>query len=188
MARVLAPCRRAIAVWSVTTVLSVAAASACSRESVDPSQTSETAVKPQSVAVPLYEQWESADAEGPNGASVDATLAGRSYPASTGMWVGCRGVAATATFRLGRNFTRLTATAGLQDQAPDALAVRVTISGDGQVLDEFTVSKTGTTPVDLSVDGTDVLVVAAILEKGTCAPGRDPYGALGDAVLTTNLD
>lgn len=66
--------------------------------------------------------------------------------------------------------------------------MRVTISGDGQVLDEFTVSKTQTSLVDVSVGGLDLLVVAAILDKGACTPGRDPYGALGDAVLTTNLD
>lgn len=153
----------------------------------DTSRTSVTTVKPQSIEVRLYEQRESAIAEGPNGTPTDATLVGESYPSSTGLWIGCAGTAATTTYRLDRKFTRLTATVGLQEQAPDGLAARVTISSDGQVLSEFTVRKTATTPVDLRVNKTDSLVVAAILEEGTCGRGDTPYGALGDAVLTTNL-
>ena len=164
-----------------------AAGAACGPDSADTLPTSEPPVKPQSLEVPLYEQLESAEAEGPTGEPFDATLVGESYPYSTGLWVGCRGTAATARFRLHRNFTRLTATAGLLEQAPDGLAVRVTISGDDRVLSEFTVRKTATTPVDLSVDRTEVLVIAAVAEEA-CGPGTDPFGALGDAVLTTNLD
>lgn len=180
----------AVSSWMVTAVLLVGLASACSphRESADTSPTSATTVQPQSIEVPLYEQFESANAEGANGTPIDARLVGKSYPLSTGMWVGCRGTAATATYRLDRTFTRLTATVGLQEQAPDGLAVRVTISGDGQVLSEFTVRETATMSVDLKVDSTDSLVVAAILEQGICGQADVPYGALGDAVLTTNRD
>lgn len=104
------------------------------------------------------------------------------------MWIGCEGRAASATYRLGRKFTRLISAAGLQPHTPDGVTARVTISGDGHVLSEFTARKTTTTPVDLPVDGTDALVVAAILQEGTCATAETPYGALGDAMLTTVRD
>jgi hypothetical protein len=176
----------------VTAILLVTVASGCSanHRSAETSSTSATTVTttPQSGRVPLYEQRESANPEGLNGTPINATLVGANYPTSTGMWIGCEGVAATTTYRLDRKFTQLTATVGLQPHAPDGLAAEVTISGDGQVLSQFIVRKTATTAIDLKVDRTDSLVVAALLQEGRCAPSDAPYGALGDAFLTTTLD
>lgn len=136
-----------------------------------------------SAKVQLYQQFESASAVGANGQPINATLAGESYPTSTGMWVGCNGRPATTTYRLNHQFTELNAVVGLQPHTPDGLTVFVTISGDGQVLKEFTIGKTANIPVDLTLRGMDSLVVAAILESGTCGASTIPYGALGDASL-----
>ena len=182
---------RDIRSWIVTAIVLVTVASACSanRHSAETSSTSATTVTtPQSGRVPLYEQRESANPEGLNGTPINATLVDAHYPTSTGMWIGCEGVAAATTYRLDRKFTRLTATVGLQPHAPGGLAAEVTISGDGQVLSQFIVRKTATTAIDLKVDRTDSLVVAALLQEGRCAPSDAPYGALGDAFLMTTLD
>ena len=134
--------------------------------------------------VGLYQQFQSGSGVGPNGQAINATLAGESYPTSTGMWVGCEGRPATTTYRLDHKFAELNAVVGLQPHTPDGLTAHVTISGDGQVLKEFTVGKTANIPIDLTLNGMDSLVVAAILQTGICTPASIPYGALGDAVLT----
>jgi hypothetical protein len=183
--------RRDIGRWIVTVGFLVAIVGACdANKSANASHTSATTgtVQPRPSGVPLYEQFESASSPGPTGEPVNATLVGARYPSSTGMWIGCEGVAAEATFRLDRRFTQLTAVVGLQPHTPDGVAARITISADGHLLSEFTVRKTATNPIDLVVDRTDSLVVAAILEEGTCEPSDSPYGALGNAVLTSLRD
>jgi serine/threonine kinase PknH len=146
--------------------------------------TSQPTSAAQPIKVGLYQQFQSASAVGPNGQSINATLAGESYPTSTGMWVGCEGSPATTTYRLDHKFAELNAVVGMQPHTPDGLTAHVTISGDGQVLKEFTVGKTANIPIDLTLNGMDSLVVAAILQTGICTPASIPYGALGDAVLT----
>jgi hypothetical protein len=171
----------------VTAVLVIAVASGCGANehragtSAAPSTTTTGATH--STNVPLYQRFERASAAGANGQAVDATLAGKRFPSSTGMWVGCDGTAATATYRLDHTFSRLTATVGLQAHTPDGLTARVTITGDSRLLGEFVASRTATVPVDVNLVGTNSLVVSAILEQGTCAGSNTPYGALGDAVL-----
>lgn len=100
------------------------------------------------------------------------------------MWVGCEGTAVTSIYRLGHNFSRLRATAGLQPHTPDALTVDVTISGDGRSLQQFVLAKQNPVPIDLDVNGIDSLVVAATAVEGSlCSAASTPYGALGGAVL-----
>jgi hypothetical protein len=141
-------------------------------------------VSVQSSGVPLFTQREAASAAGSNGESIDATLAGRIYRSSTGMWVGCEGTAATTTYRLSGHFSRLRAAVGLQDHTPNGLTARIAISGDGRTLIEFAAHETETVPVDLAVNGIDTLVVAAIAQGPVpCSVSSTPYGALGDAVL-----
>jgi hypothetical protein len=144
----------------------------------------QTVPPPPPVKVLLYQQFESASAVGANGQAINATLAGENYPTSTGMWIGCNGQPATTTYRLDNRFAGLNAVVGLQPHTPDGLTVFVTISGDGRVLKEFTVGKTANIPIDLTVRGVNSLVVAAILQAGTCGVSTIPYGALGDASLT----
>ncbi len=114
---------------------------------------------------------------------MNATLAGQSYPNSTGMWIGCEGVAATTTYRLDGKFTALNAVVGLQPHTPDGLAAHVTISADGQTLQQFTVDKSANVTIDLNLSGMNSLAIAAIRTTGVCAPASIPYGALGNAVL-----
>ncbi len=138
----------------------------------------------QAVKVGLYQQFQGANAVGPNGQPINATLAGQSYPTSTGMWVGCEGKPATTTYQLDRKFTELNAVVGMQPHTPDGLTAHVTISGDGQVLQEFTVGKSANITVDLNLNGMSSLVIAAIRTSGVCTPASIPYGAFGNAVLT----
>jgi NPCBM/NEW2 domain len=169
----------------VAAILVIAAASGCGANAhrAGTSATPSTTAATHSTNVPLYQQFERASAAGINGQRLDATLAGRRYPSSTGMWIGCDGTAATATYRLDHNFSRLTATAGLQAHTPDGLTARVTITGDGRQLSEFIANKTATVPVDVPLVGIASLTVSAIVDQGTCAGSDTPYGALGDAVL-----
>jgi hypothetical protein len=171
----------------VAAVLVIAVATACGgpgrhATTSGPPSTSTTGAT-HATNVPLYQQFERASAAGANGQAINATLAGKRYPSSTGMWVGCDGTPATATYRLDHNFSRLTGTAGLQVHTPDGLTARITITGDSRLLSDFTVSKTTTVPVDVNIVGAKSLVVSAILDQGTCAGSETPYGALGDALL-----
>jgi serine/threonine protein kinase len=138
----------------------------------------------QPTKVGLYQQFQSASGVGPNGRPINATLAGQNFPTSTGMWVGCEGVPATTTYRLDGKFSELNAVVGLQPHTPNGLTANVTISGDGKVLQQFTVGKSATVPVDLNLTGMNSLVISAILASGVCTPASIPYGALGNAVLT----
>ena len=165
-------------------VLAAATASGCGSASAPPSVSTVTVTAPAEVETPLYSQFESADAVGPNGEHVDATLAGARFPSSTGMWVGCEGTPATTTYRLDRKFGQLRAVAGLQPHTPDQLSVSVTLTGDGAVLKEFTLTKRDTVTLDVPLDAMQTLVVSAIVRQGTCGASDTPYGALGDAVLT----
>jgi NPCBM/NEW2 domain len=169
----------------VTAVLVIAVASACggNEHRAGTSATTSTTAATHSTNVPLYQQFERASSAGANGQAIDATLAGKRYPSSTGMWVGCEGAPATATYRLDHNFSRLTAAVGLQAHTPDGLTARVTITGDNRLLTEIVASKTATVPVDVTLVGTDSLVVSAMVDQGTCAGSDTPYGALGDALL-----
>jgi serine/threonine protein kinase len=153
-------------------------------EPVNPTMTPQPTSAAQPIKVGLYQQFQSASAVGPNGQPINATLAGQSYPSSTGMWVGCEGRPATVTYRLDHKFTELKAVVGLQPHTPDGLTAQVTISGDGQVLQQFTVGKSPIVPVDLNLNGMNSLVVAALRVTGVCTPASLPYGALGGAVLT----
>ncbi len=135
--------------------------------------------------VPLYQRFEAERSVGPNGQPINATLAGTNYPDATGMWVGCGGQPATTTYSLNHNFTRLHAVAGLESDTPDGLETNATITGDGRVLQEFTIQKTQTATVDLDLTGIDSLVVAAIaVNPSLCGASSTPYGALGGALLT----
>jgi hypothetical protein len=169
----------------VAAVLVIAVASACGAngDRTGTSATPSTTAATHSTNVPLYQRFERASAAGTNGQRIDATLAGKRYPSSTGMWVGCDGSAATVTYRLDHNFSRLTAAAGLQAHTPDGLTARVTITGDGRQLSGFIASKTTTVPVDVPLIGINSLVVSAVVDQGTCGASDIPYGALGDAVL-----
>lgn len=138
-------------------------------------------VTEQAAGVPLYTLLDSTSAVGTNGQQIDATLAGQRFEDSTGMWVGCEGSAATATFQLDGRYGRLTATAGLQSHTPSELTAHVTITGDGAVLSEFTTGPGNTVPVEVSVAGVREVTVAAIRESGTCTVSGRPYGALGNA-------
>lgn len=139
----------------------------------------------QAATAPLHTLFESDRSVGSNGRSLNAILAGVSYPTSTGMWVGCEREAATTTYLLGDGFTRLQAVAGLQPHTPDALVARVKVSGDDRVLQEFLVDATDTVAVDVDVRGVERLEVSAIAVDGAlCVPASVPYGALGDARLT----
>jgi hypothetical protein len=170
----------------VTAVLVIAVASACgaNEHRANTSATPATTTATHSTKVPLYQQFERASAAGTNGQRIDATLGGKHYPTSTGMWVGCEGTAAMATYRLDRNFSRLTAVVGLQAHTPDGLTARVTITGDNRRLSEFVASKTATVPIDVMLIGMASVVVSAVVEEGSCGGSDTPYGALGDAVLT----
>jgi NPCBM/NEW2 domain len=147
--------------------------------------TTTTTPQNQPGGVRLYQQFEAERSVGPNGKPINATLAGTSFPDATGMWVGCGGQPATTTYRLDHKFSRLHAIAGLEPTTPDGLETKATITGDGRVLQEFTIQKTDTQKVDLDLTGMDTLVVAAIaLNPTLCGASSTPYGALGDAVLT----
>jgi len=136
------------------------------------------------VQVPLYQEFEAEHSVGPNGKAINASLAGQSYPNSTGMWVGCGGQPATTTYRLSHKFSRLHATAGLQPHTPEQLNVNVTISGDNRTLQQFALTKQSPVPVDVDVSGVDALVVAAIaVNNELCTASGTPYGALGGAEL-----
>ena len=137
------------------------------------------------VQVPLYQEFEAERSVGPNGKSIDASLAGKDYPSSTGMWVGCSGEPATTTYHLSHKYNRLQATAGLQPHTPEQLNVNVTISGDNRTLEQFALTKQNPVPVDVNLNGVDSLVVAAIaVNNQLCGSSGTPYGALGNAELT----
>ncbi|CAM2763313.1 NPCBM/NEW2 domain-containing protein [Mycobacterium intermedium] len=136
-------------------------------------------------SVPLYEQFEAQNSDGPNGKPINATLAGTNYRNSTGMWVGCSGRPATTTYRLRGMFARLKAVAGLQPHTPAELAVKATVAVNGNVVKVFTIRRTDTERIDLDVSGADSLVVTAIAaDNSRCTTSQTPYGALGDAMLT----
>ncbi|WP_133694085.1 NPCBM/NEW2 domain-containing protein [Mycobacterium sp. BK086] len=156
-------------------------ASAPSFTSISPQAGSTPSVS----GVPLYSRFQAEHSVGPNGKAIGADLAGTSFPNSTGMWVGCSGEEATTTYDLNGQFTRLQATAGLQLHTPDALNVRVTISGDDRELERFEAQKATTVAVDVDVNGVEALVVAAIATNpALCTVSDKPYGALGGAMLT----
>lgn len=147
--------------------------------------TTTTSTRTSPAGIPLYEQFEAQSSDGPNGKPVNATLAGTNYPTSTGMWVGCSGKPATTAYRLGRKFARLQAVAGLQPHTPAGLAVKATISVNGNAVKDFTIRRTETERLDLDLTGADSLVVTAIAVDGSlCTMSGTAYGALGDAMLT----
>ncbi len=168
-----------------TTVVSTATKTVTATVSARPTQPSTApSSTPAAPVTHLYQQFEAEHSVGPNGQAVEATLAGVTFPYSTGMWVGCSGEPATTTYRLGRQFVRLTAAAGLQPHTPEKLTVKVNIIGDGNNLQEFVVGTKDTQPVNLDVTGVDALVVSAIAVDGSlCGSSGTPYGALGTAVL-----
>jgi hypothetical protein len=187
-------------VWIIAGALAIAVASGCSESaqhsgsstatntSTQPSTLAETPTTTTQNAlpgVPLYRQFEAERSVGPNGKPINATLAGTNYPDATGMWVGCGGQPATTTYRLTGGFSRLHAIAGLEPNTPDGLKTHATLTADGRVLQEFTIEKTQTQPIDVDLTGVDTFVVAAIaVNPSLCGSSSTPYGALGAALLT----
>jgi hypothetical protein len=189
-------------VWIIAGALAIAVASGCSESAqhTGSSNATNTSTQTSTVAeipttttttqnalpgVPLYRQFEAERSVGPNGKPINATLAGNNYPDATGMWVGCGGQPATTTYRLNGGFSRLHAVAGLEPNTPDGLKTQATITADGRALQEFTIDKTQTQPIDVDLTGVDTLVVAAIaVNPSLCGSSSTPYGALGAALLT----
>lgn len=187
-------------VWIIAGALAIGVASGCSESGQHTSsstvtdtstQTSTLAETPTTTTqnalpgVPLYRQFEAERSVGPNGKPINATLAGDNYPDATGMWVGCSGQPATTTYKLSGGFSRLHAVAGLEPNTPDGLKTHATITADGRDVQEFTIEKTQTQPIDVDLTGVDTLVVAAIaVNPSLCGSSSTPYGALGAALLT----
>lgn len=139
---------------------------------------------PSPTSTPLYELLGDANAVGKTGGLVEATLRGKTYPGATGVWVGCEGTAATATYPLKGRYAALTGELGLMDHTPPQVSAKVTILVDGsptfsQVL------RRDQAPVHLNVPVTDAqsITVTALAVSGDCGAADLPYGAIVDAEL-----
>jgi hypothetical protein len=142
------------------------------------------APRPSFRRVALYSLRADVQADGPSGQRVSRVLGSTLFPDSTSMFVGCSGTPATLTYRLDGAGVRLTATAGLTDEAtPGDLVTRVTISGDGRTLADVTVSLDRQASISADLNGVRSLVVSAQRVSGSCTGFGQPYGVLGSAQL-----
>jgi hypothetical protein len=119
----------------------------------------------------------------PSGQRVSARLGGRAYPDSTGVWVACADPPVTLTYQLDRKFRRLTAVAGLADQAPADLAIRFQLTADGRVVGTHVVDRQTTALVDVDLSNVQTLVISATRTAGACPPTPPSLGILGEASL-----
>ncbi|CAM3299364.1 NPCBM/NEW2 domain-containing protein [Tsukamurella hominis] len=134
---------------------------------------------------PLYARLASSSAVGDTGQALTATLAGKTYRSATGIWIGCEGTAATAVYRLGGEFTKLTGVLGLQPHTPRGLRVRVSFIVDGATkLAATLVRDDAPQTLSIPLDGARSVTVSALATDGECAPAPAPYGAIGAASLT----
>ncbi|MGX9294148.1 NPCBM/NEW2 domain-containing protein [Tsukamurella paurometabola] len=154
------------------------------RASAAPSSTG-AAAAPTPAATPLYSRLTSSSATGDTGQALTATLGGTTYPGATGVWIGCEGTAATAVYRLGGEFARLTGVLGLQPHTPAGLRVRISVIVDGDTKRVATLTRDDP-PQNLVIplDGARSVTVAALAIAGECALAAAPYGAIGAAGLS----
>lgn len=134
---------------------------------------------------PLYTRLATSSAVGDTGQALTATLAGTMYRSATGVWIGCEGTAATAVYRLGGEFAKLTGVLGLQPHTPAGLKIRVSFIVDGETKLAAALTRDGR-PQNISVPltGARSVTVSALATGGQCAPAASPYGAIGAASLT----
>lgn len=134
---------------------------------------------------PLYTRLATSSAVGDTGQALTASLAGTTYLGATGVWVGCEGTAATAVYRLGGEFTRLTGYLGLQPHTPSNLQVKIAFVVDGDTRYSATLRRDSRPQaIDVPVTGARSVTVTALSVAGQCAPAASPYGAVGAASLT----
>lgn len=134
--------------------------------------------------VPLYEALSGTEAAGATGQKVEVTVGGKKQEA-TGIWVGCDGDPATATYDLDGAYTALTGKLALADHTPVGVHVQVEIRVDGKtVASERLVPGTSPQSVDVDVTGATSLVVSAEAVQGQCSTASAPYGTFLDAELT----
>lgn len=143
------------------------------------------AAAPTPAATPLYSRLTSSSATGDTGQALTATLGGTTYPGATGVWIGCEGTAATAVYRLGGEFARLTGVLGLQPHTPAGLRVRISVIVDGDTKRVATLTRDDP-PQNLVIplDGARSVTVGALAIAGECALAAAPYGAIGAAGLS----
>ncbi|MCA0155762.1 NPCBM/NEW2 domain-containing protein [Tsukamurella sp. M9C] len=142
-------------------------------------------VSPTPTGTPLYARLASSSAVGDTGQALTATLAGTTYRSATGVWIGCEGTAATAVYRLGGEFTKLTGVLGLQPHTPRDLRVRVSFIVDGATKLAATLARDDAPQtISIPLDGARSVTVSALATDGECAPAPAPYGAIGAASLT----
>ncbi|WP_158635118.1 NPCBM/NEW2 domain-containing protein [Tsukamurella asaccharolytica] len=141
--------------------------------------------EPTPAGTPLHTRLASSSAVGDTGQALTATIAGTTYRSATGIWIGCEGTAATAVYRLGGEFARLTGVLGLQPHTPPSLRVRISFIVDGETKLAATLTRDdGPQPITIPLDGAQSLIVSAVRNGGECAPAAAPYGAIGAASLT----
>ena len=134
-------------------------------------------------AVPLYSMRSDSQAVGDTGGRVTAIVNGRTAEA-TGVWVGCDGEPALATYGLDGRYLTLTGDLVLQDHAPAGLPVEVVFTGDGRELaSEEVVEGAGPRNVTVKVKGVKTLTMSARTDS-SCTVSTKPFGAFVDAELT----
>lgn len=165
---------------SASAVASVQPSAADSAVSVS-SSTSSTAT---AATTPLYARLDAASAAGQTGTRVDQQVDGQKVEA-TGIWIGCDGTPATATYDLDDDFASLTGDLVLADPTPARVEARVDFVVDGKTVHRVQLTAgTDPTPVTIDLKGAKILTVSAISIAGDCSTSDLPYGAFVGATLT----
>ncbi|MEV6344355.1 NPCBM/NEW2 domain-containing protein [Actinoplanes sp. NPDC051851] len=154
--------------------------------SAQPSSVRPSSVRPSSAAVTgthLYElPATSAGQPGPQRAPLDVTLAGERYPYSTAMWTQCAGTPVPqVTFYTGGKYTRLAGTLGVDDSAPDGMAVQVQVYADDALWKWFEVRKGASLPIDLEISPYQKIGLAS--SSATGCPSGEQLVHLGDGIV-----
>lgn len=120
---------------------------------------------------------------GPTGDPVDVTVGTYLAPMSATQWVGCGVEPAWGEFDLSGE-TRLTAMLGKRSFTPRGLRIRVQVSVDGAVVEEYSVANTPV-PVDLSLpQGGQVLRLSAVVTAGSCGSAPEGYLVWGNGAVS----
>lgn len=118
------------------------------------------------------------------GRSTAVVLGSANFAEATSVFVNCAAKPATLTYQLDKQFTRLTAVAGLTGNAtPGDLVARIVISGDGKQLATEMVSLDRNSALSINLTGVTKMVITAQRATGTCQNAGQPYGVLGSATL-----
>ncbi|MGL4742766.1 MAG: hypothetical protein ACRCXL_00045 [Dermatophilaceae bacterium] len=116
-------------------------------------------------------------------ATIDGDGSRRVYAESTALWVGCDGEPDNVNFALDGKFRTVRGLVGFRTGVGRGVVAEVVVYGDGAPITAFRVDHDGGFPMQVVVDGVDVLSFTVTRAAGTCSPSEESYLVIADGVL-----